>query len=209
MGSIRKLVNMLILISTAKLRVCHQSWYKHEGLLKCLSTASLFMDKGYGKTLENRLKKTRRMTLDDLVCLPKTKKRLQFSAAGNPLDNVKSKKKNCCSGLWALFSIKTLQGTCKETEEKSHRLYFQPSLPRNLTKLWENWHYLLLYQPIRKIFYYLPKEKKYQESHSLSWTNSNKSFSFLEMMFFLYVLQIKRFTGTQLKLLIRLLFREA
>lgn len=100
---------MLILISSAKLRVCHQSWYKYEGLLKCSCTASLFVDKGYGKTLENRLKKSRRITLGDLTCLPKTEKRLQFyeSAAGNPLDNVKSKQKIAVQGCQALFRIKT------------------------------------------------------------------------------------------------------
>lgn len=134
MGSIRKLVNMLILISTAKLRVCHQSWYKHEGLLKCLSTASLFMDKGYGKTLENRLKKTRRMTLDDLVCLPKTKKRLQFSAAGNPLDNVKSKKKIVVQGC-ELFSVLKLYRVLAKRQRRNPTGYTSNLLCQ---EIWQN-----------------------------------------------------------------------
>jgi len=79
------------------------------------------MHKGYGKTLENRLKKS-----GNLICLPKTEKRLQFteSAAGNPLDNVKSKHKIVDQGCEAVFRIETPQAAWVEAEEKSSQVIF-------------------------------------------------------------------------------------
>lgn len=59
------------------------------------------MEKGYGKTLENGFKKSMRLTSSDIVCIHKTKQKLQSleSTSGSPLDNaiIYLKKKSTVS----------------------------------------------------------------------------------------------------------------
>lgn len=47
------------------------------------------MEKGYRKTWENEFKKSMRLTSGHLVCIHKTKQKMQSSqsTAGSPLDN--------------------------------------------------------------------------------------------------------------------------
>lgn len=147
------------------------------------------MDKGYGKTLENRLQKSRRITLGDLICLPKPEKRLQFSesAAGKPLNNNSDKQKIVVQGCEAPVRIKTLQAAWEETEEKSPQVtflaLFSKKPGKTLGKLT-----LLTSLLLNKVIFLLPTQRKiHQESHSLSWTKSNKNIFFSRKCGFSYM----------------------